>query len=148
MLLLLVMVLVVLFALSLANHFKVKSVTHGAPVVDSNPFDPSGRKRFRLCGDPVAFFGFSCTVFANFLAESPRLLVMAPRVLAKQPFFTEDIYELIKRFAGVDFKFLFNTSRFGLGGLAGTSHASSYILVLSPFALRWQPRLGSHLPAL
>ena len=94
MLLLLVMVLVVLLLCPLANHFKVKSVTHGAPVVDSNPFDPSGRKRFRHYGDPVAFFGFSCTVFATLLAESPRLLVMAPRVLAKQPFFTEDIYEL------------------------------------------------------
>ena len=68
--LLLVTVMVVLLLCPLANHFKVKSVTHGAPVVDLNPFDPSGRKRFRHFGEAIAFFGFSCTVFATLLSSA------------------------------------------------------------------------------
>ena len=42
-------------ALSLARAHGVKSVTHGAPVVDLNPCDSSGSSRHRNVGDPVAF---------------------------------------------------------------------------------------------
>ena len=42
-------------ALSLSERHDVHPVTYGAPVLDLNPFDPSGSHRHRRVGDPVAF---------------------------------------------------------------------------------------------
>ena len=42
-------------ALSLSERYNVLPITYGAPVLDLNPFDPSGSHRHRCVGDPVAF---------------------------------------------------------------------------------------------
>ena len=51
-------------ALSLSQHYPARPITYAAPVFDLNPFDSSGRDRYRHIGDPVAFLDLAANTSA------------------------------------------------------------------------------------